>query len=216
MNNRFGLEIFEAEPFSFEEDETDRSSRRGRVASRQPAARRQAQPLRRKVVRPRSQHPGPRHPVRYRVLPVPYPAWPGLLPTEPAEEPPAQEPPMDTVPEDPSAQQPGTDQDSELESEVDRGSYDYAVWVQRSLNRLMGLRLVEDGIIGTLTRSAIRSFQERYGLLVDGIVGPQTEGALIKAGAAPPPGDVSSYPPAPPKTGTPAGSFAWGAKVSSE
>jgi putative peptidoglycan binding protein len=216
MNNRNGLDILETEPFSFEEDETGRPSRRGRVASRQPAGRRQAPARRRKMERPRHHRPGPQHPVRYQAFPVPYPAWPGLLPTEPPLDPHAEEPPLDTAPEDPFAPQPGTDQDSEMESEVDRSSYDYAVWVQRSLNRILGLRLVEDGIIGTQTRSAIRSFQERYSLLVDGIVGQQTEGALINAGAAPPPGSVPSYLPAPPRAGASAGSLAWGAKVSSE
>lgn len=90
----------------------------------------------------------------------------------------------------PSLRQAGAEE--ELDSEIDRGSYEYAVWVQRSLNRILGLRLVEDGIIGAQTRSAIRSFQQRYGLTVDGIVGPQTEGALIQAGAAPPPGGMGS------------------------
>ncbi|HKX33231.1 MAG TPA: peptidoglycan-binding protein [Blastocatellia bacterium] len=91
----------------------------------------------------------------------------------------------------------------EFESEIDRGSSQYAVWVQRSLNRILGLRLAEDGIIGTQTRSAIRSFQQRSGLAVDGIVGPQTEVALTSAGAAPPPGGSSSYLPTPPSTGVP-------------
>jgi peptidoglycan hydrolase-like protein with peptidoglycan-binding domain len=105
---------------------------------------------------------------------------------------------------------------TEEEFEIDRGSYEYAVWVQRSLNRIMGLRLVEDGIIGTQTRSAIRSFQQQNGLTVDGIVGPQTEGALIQAGAAPPPGDTGFDLPVTPPTGGPTDSLAWGAKVSNE
>jgi len=109
--------------------------------------------------------------------------------------------------------------EEEIDSEIDRGSYEYAVWVQRSLNRILGLRLVEDGIIGTQTRSAIRSFQQRYGLTMDGIVGPQTEGALIQAGADPlqrAPGGVGSYLPVSPPTGGSTGSLAWGAKVSNE
>jgi len=106
--------------------------------------------------------------------------------------------------------------EEEFDSEVDRGSYEYAVWVQRSLNSIMGLRLVEDGIIGTQTRSAIRSFQQQYGLTVDGIVGPQTEGALIQAGAAPPPGDTGFDLPVTPPTGGTTDSLAWGAKVSNE
>src|SRR5262249_17219595 len=95
--------------------------------------------------------------------------------------------------------------EEEFDSEIDRGGYEYAVWAQRSLNRILGLRLVEDGIIGTQTRSAIRSFQQRYGLTVDGIVGPQTGGALIQAGADPPPGGGGSYIPGSPPTGVPAG-----------
>ena len=78
--------------------------------------------------------------------------------------------------------------DYELEEEVNRQSPEYAMWVQQSLNKILGLRLAVDGITGTQTRSAIRSFQQKKGLLVDGIVGPQTEGALIRAGAGNPPG----------------------------
>ena len=76
----------------------------------------------------------------------------------------------------------------ELEGEVDRNSRDYIKWVQQSLNRIMGLNLAVDGISGTQTRSAVRSFQQQRGLTVDGIVGPQTEQALIAAGAGNPPG----------------------------
>ena len=53
----------------------------------------------------------------------------------------------------------------------------------------MGLRLAVDGISGTQTRSAIRSFQQQRGLTVDGIVGPQTEAAIkaaLTGGTAPP------------------------------
>ena len=82
----------------------------------------------------------------------------------------------------------------EWESEIDRGSRDYIKWVQRSLNQLLGLNLAADGISGTMTRSAVRSFQTRYGLAVDGIVGPQTEVALIRAGASQPPGASPSLP----------------------
>jgi len=75
----------------------------------------------------------------------------------------------------------------EWEGEVNRGSRDYVRWVQRSLNQVMGLRLTEDGIAGSATRSAIRSFQQWQGLTADGVVGPQTERALINAGAGNPP-----------------------------
>jgi peptidoglycan hydrolase-like protein with peptidoglycan-binding domain len=77
--------------------------------------------------------------------------------------------------------------DEEWQSEVKRGSRDYVRWVQKSLNQIMGLRLTEDGISGSATRSAIRSFQQRQGLTADGVMGPQTERALVSAGAGSPP-----------------------------
>jgi peptidoglycan hydrolase-like protein with peptidoglycan-binding domain len=81
----------------------------------------------------------------------------------------------------------------EWEEEVNRSSSEYAKWVQSSLNKILGLKLAVDGIIGTQTRSAIRRFQSQKGLVVDGIVGPITEAALIAAGASPPP-SVGSVP----------------------
>ena len=62
-----------------------------------------------------------------------------------------------------------------------RKSRDYIKWVQQSLNQILGLALVVDGISGTKTKSAIRSFQARQGLTVDGIVGPNTEQAINRA-----------------------------------
>jgi opacity protein-like surface antigen len=67
---------------------------------------------------------------------------------------------------------------------VDRGSRDYIKWVQRSLNQLLSTRLDVDGVMGRRTSNVIRSFQRQAGIEVDGIVGPQTEDALIKAGAS--------------------------------
>ncbi len=92
--------------------------------------------------------------------------------------------------------------DGEEDSEVQRSSSAYIQWVQQALNRLLGAKLVVDGISGTLTKSALRSFQSKKGLGVDGIVGPITEAALIAAGAGQPPG-YSGTPVAPP-VGTPA------------
>src|SRR5262249_6775644 len=60
-----------------------------------------------------------------------------------------------------------------------RTSRSYVGWVQDTLNRLLGIRLAVDGILGPVTRSAIRTFQQREGLQVDGIVGPLTEQRLI-------------------------------------
>lgn len=75
----------------------------------------------------------------------------------------------------------------EWESEVGRGSPDYIRWLQSSLNKLQGLRLLVDGIVGPATRSAIRSFQRQNGLPADGIAGPVTEQALVRKGANNPP-----------------------------
>lgn len=84
-----------------------------------------------------------------------------------------------------------------LNNEVSRRSPDYIRWVQNSLNRILGTRLIVDGMIGRQTRSAIRSFQRQYGLAVDGVVGPQTEAALMAAGASPLPGSGNSPAPSP-------------------
>ncbi len=69
----------------------------------------------------------------------------------------------------------------ELEADVNRDSRDYGKWIQRSLNKILGLRLAEDGIMGAQTRSAIRTFQQRRGLTVDGVVGAKTDAAIKQA-----------------------------------
>lgn len=43
-----------------------------------------------------------------------------------------------------------------------------------------GSSLAIDGIFGPGTQSAVRAFQRKYGLTVDGIVGPQTWGKLLE------------------------------------
>jgi peptidoglycan hydrolase-like protein with peptidoglycan-binding domain len=77
--------------------------------------------------------------------------------------------------------------EGEWQREVNRRTRLYIRWVQMGLNKILGLRLAEDGIMGAKTRSAVRSFQQKNNLSVDGIVGPQTERALIAAGAGNPP-----------------------------
>ena len=59
--------------------------------------------------------------------------------------------------------------------------------LQHRLN-ILGSQLTEDGIWGVKTDQAVRNYQYKAGLTVDGIVGPKTQAALIRdailAGAA--------------------------------
>lgn len=50
--------------------------------------------------------------------------------------------------------------------------------------RAAGANIAVDGIFGSQTQSAVRDFQRRNGLQVDGIVGPQTLSRLQAAGGA--------------------------------
>jgi len=80
-----------------------------------------------------------------------------------------------------------------------RGNAAYIRWVQGSLNRILGLRLTVDGVMGPGTRSAVRAFQQRSKLAADGLVGPRTEAVLIAAGAGQPPHGARPAPtPTPP------------------
>jgi len=95
----------------------------------------------------------------------------------------------------------GLVQEAEWTSEI-RSDSGYVRWIQDSLNKILGLRLAVDGINGTQTKSAVRSFQEKNGLSVDGVVGPNTEAVLISASASvPPPAAAPSSGPTP-STGT--------------
>jgi tyrosinase len=71
---------------------------------------------------------------------------------------------------------------------VNRHSPEYVRWYQDALNRVDGAGLAVDGILGPLTRAAVRRYQARKGLAVDGIVGPNTERALMLDGVPAPPG----------------------------
>ncbi len=66
-----------------------------------------------------------------------------------------------------------------------RGSRGSAVVeLQQALNK-SGYSLASDGIFGTATDTAVRSFQRARGLNPDGIVGPQTWGALLGGSGTP-------------------------------
>ncbi|MGH8612932.1 MAG: peptidoglycan-binding domain-containing protein [Gammaproteobacteria bacterium] len=58
---------------------------------------------------------------------------------------------------------------------------EFVRWVQSALNNVLGLRLPVRGIMDAATRSALRRFQEQHGLPVDGIAGPETKEALVRA-----------------------------------
>ncbi|WP_167884648.1 S8 family serine peptidase [Cupriavidus oxalaticus] len=75
-----------------------------------------------------------------------------------------------------------------------RTDHEYKRWVQQSLNQVLGTQFVVDSILGPQTVGAIRLFQQRRGLVVDGIVGPITERALIDAGAPLPPAPPAPMP----------------------
>jgi peptidoglycan hydrolase-like protein with peptidoglycan-binding domain len=55
--------------------------------------------------------------------------------------------------------------------------------LQRNLNTVMGSGLVVDGDFGQLTNAAVKAFQSRYKLTVDGEYGPQSA-AMMKAALA--------------------------------
>jgi Putative peptidoglycan binding domain len=74
---------------------------------------------------------------------------------------------------------------------------EYTRWVQSALNDVLGLQLPVSGIMDAATRGAIRSFQQQQGLPDDGVVGPDTERALLAARAQQPQPGGSTAPPAP-------------------
>ncbi len=56
--------------------------------------------------------------------------------------------------------------------------------LQVNLNLVGPYMLEADGKFGPLTENAVKDFQQKYGLKVDGMAGPQTVQALLDATAA--------------------------------
>ena len=65
-----------------------------------------------------------------------------------------------------------------------RGTGNYTRWIQNSLNTILDYNLMVDGIMGSRTKGAIQAFQAEMGLQVDGVVGPVTESSIKKSLAA--------------------------------
>jgi hypothetical protein len=50
--------------------------------------------------------------------------------------------------------------------------------LQELLNTKLGIELKVDGVFGSRTKKAVRNYQKKFGLKVDGVVGPQTWASL--------------------------------------
>jgi hypothetical protein len=67
----------------------------------------------------------------------------------------------------------------------------YTLWLQQSLNKVLNTRMTEDGDFGKNTRTALAAFRRRTRLTSRAdLVCPDTEKALVTAGANQPPGMV--------------------------
>ena len=62
---------------------------------------------------------------------------------------------------------------------VSQGSTGDAVKMLQGIISARGYHLIADGVFGPNTVDAVRRFQGDHGLQVDGVVGPQTWGALV-------------------------------------
>lgn len=169
MNSRFAAETFKP-PLPLSEEFEQEAGRR-RALPRPAKTRRPAQASRAASKRRPPAKPRPRPPIKVRPFPAPaivYPAWPFPQPEPPRE------PSRDSSSSGSHAPPPASDNATRAGSEHMR-------WVQTSLNTILSLNLPVDGVAGVETRSAIRSFQKRELLPITGIVGPDTEQALLKA-----------------------------------
>lgn len=167
MNSRFAAETFEP-PLHLSEEFEEETGRR-RAWPRAAKTHRPAQASRTTGQRrPPKQRPRP--PIKVQPFPRPiiYPVWPFPQPE------PAREPGGDGNSSGSAAPPPTSDN-------TPRQGSEHVRWVQTSLNTILNLNLPVDGVMTVETRSAIRSFQKRENLPVTGIVGPDTEQALLKA-----------------------------------
>jgi hypothetical protein len=159
----------------------------GRVVSRKRPPKR----LIKSPVRPPRRPPRP--PIR-PPRPVIFPTFP--LPPFTVVEPPR--PPKPPAPEgtEPkgAAPAPAAEPSTPPSAEPSAEGSEHVRWVQDSLDRILGLRLPVDGIMGPEVRSAVRSFQERQGLPITGLVGLDTERALIAASSGQLPGAGATKP----------------------
>ena len=150
-----------------EEMAWEEEARRGRRVGR-PMGRR-ARPMR--SPRPPVRRPGGPRP---RLAPPGRARWP-----KPGSRPP--KPPRRPVIRRPRWRRPLVVRDAPAPCICPTHGTEFVRWVQSSLNQVLGLRLGVNGVMNRATRDALRDFQKREGLPVDGIAGPETEKVLVAA-----------------------------------
>lgn len=63
-----------------------------------------------------------------------------------------------------------------------RGDTHIGVWgIQRFLNKTFDVKLAEDGVFGFDTEREVKHYQRVKGVMVDGIVGPQTQSLIVRS-----------------------------------
>jgi LAS superfamily LD-carboxypeptidase LdcB len=203
MNSRFELEAFGSQPFNYEEEEfgselsnyeEEEEVRRSRgrafparrsAGMRRPTAGRKPVAARKFAGRRKPQAgKRPKRPIKRPVIrPFPFPAWPGIGFDPISPEPRPGTPPQGGPPpqQGSSGGPPPPERPERVDDDRTREGNERVRWVQVSLNNLLSLNLPTDGVMGAATRAAVRSFQRRENLPVTGVVGPDTEQALVAA-----------------------------------